>query len=160
MTAELCLLAVKKLREQGNSEEIIRQLIQKGLTATMTADFNMKDEEGKVCGVFTAYAIHEPVMEELAKLAEGLGISWENTHKQTILERSGRGVTENIIRSSHIFKSINLHVFLFTCLLNISCNKSKESCFVAVPTHSPAAYFYRMADHILSMVICSSLWLA
>ena len=82
MTAELSLLVVKELREQGGSEEIIRQLIQKGLTATMTADFNMKDDEGKVCCV-TAYAIHEPVMEELVKLAEGLGISCEDTLKQT-----------------------------------------------------------------------------
>ena len=82
MIAELCLLVVKKLREQGGSEEIIMQLIQKGLTATMTADFNMKDDEGKVCSV-TAYAIHEPVMEELVKLANGLGISSEDTLKQT-----------------------------------------------------------------------------
>jgi tetratricopeptide (TPR) repeat protein len=95
MTAELCLLVVKMLREQGGSEESIMQLMQKGLTATMTADFNMKDEEGKAY-IPTAYAIHEPVMEELIKLAEGLGISWEDTQKQT----SERKVTGGSLRTS------------------------------------------------------------
>jgi tetratricopeptide (TPR) repeat protein len=97
MTAELCLLVVKKLREQGGSKESIRRLIQKGLTATMTADLNMKDEEGKVwCGVPTAYAIHKPVMEELVKLAKGLGISFVDTQKQT----SETEMTEESLRTS------------------------------------------------------------
>jgi tetratricopeptide (TPR) repeat protein len=89
MTAELCLLVVKKLREQGGSEESIRKLTQKGLTATMTADFNMKDDEGKVC-VPIAYEIHEPVMEELVKLAEGFGISWEQTRDKEVTGESLR----------------------------------------------------------------------
>jgi tetratricopeptide (TPR) repeat protein len=95
MTAELCLLVVKELREQGGSEESIRKLVQKGLKATMTADFNMKDEEGKVL-IPTAYAIHEPVMDELVKLADGLGISWEDTQKQA----SDQAVTGKSLRTS------------------------------------------------------------
>ena len=73
VTAELCLLVAKKLREDNGDHANIEVLVSRGLEAARAADSKMKDETGKVI-LPIPYEVHEPVMKELVVFGEYLDI--------------------------------------------------------------------------------------
>jgi hypothetical protein len=101
LCAEICLRCAKRLKTKQGNREQIQELIHKGLSMAKTSLRKMKDEEGEII-LPIAYAMYEPVVDELQELSAEYGV--DDVFKQQ-LDSSD---TERTRGSSSILGPANL----------------------------------------------------